>query len=554
MEQLSNKQISGMFDLLAKLMTIADENPFRIRSYSNVAFSIGKLDRPLLKMSDAEIKKVGHIGPGIFTLIQELQTTGQLQILEEYISATPPGILEMLQIKGLGAKKVRQLWLDLEIESIGELAQACQENRLLSLKGFGQKTQDNIYKSILYMQASKGKFLLAQVWDRVEEMEVLLYQAFPQNSFYLVGDIKRQMNIVERVEWVSDLDTKDWEIFFENLLEAQLSEHEDYIQFEAAEFPIIRIYPLQKTGVGLQLLRHNAASDFFKAMQTKFQLPKDAATEEAVFETLNIHYIHPARREINNFQTLVEKNKSIPLIEEQEIKGLIHCHSHWSDGSNSIQEMAMACIDQGLEYMLMTDHSVSAFYARGLEADRIIAQHQEIDQLNQELSPFRIFKGIEADIQYSGDLDYNETIWKSFDVIIASVHSQLRMTAEKANERILKALDNPYIKILGHATGRLLLSREAYPVDMYAVIDKCAQNHIAIELNANPRRLDLDWSLINYALEKGVYISINPDAHSIKGIQDIRYGVLSAQKSLLTAKQNISSFSLEEFKSYFKLV
>jgi DNA polymerase (family 10) len=230
-------------------------------------------------------------------------------------------------------------------------------------------------------------------------------------------------------------------------------------------------------------------------------------------------------------------------IQVESIRGLIHCHSTWSDGANTIEEMAKACLDNKWEYMVLSDHSASAFYANGLKSDRVAAQHQQIDELNKKLAPFRIFKSIESDILNDGSLDYEATVLSSFDLIIASVHSNLRMIEETATNRLLKAIENPFTTILGHPTGRLLLSREGYPIDHKRIIDACAEHKVAIEINAHPRRLDLDWKWLDYAIEKGVFISINPDAHALAGLSDVRYGVLIAQKSLLTPAMNLSSFS-----------
>lgn len=553
MNTLSNKDVAALFDLLADLMTIADENPFKIKSYSIAAFRISKLPNPVLEMSDQDIRNIENIGPAVVRMIEELKHTQKLNILELYLLQTPPGIIELLRIKGLGAKKVRQLWLELEIESVGELAQAIEENRLASIKGFGKKTQENIYQSIQYFQASKGKVLLAQVYNRAQNFNQKLQAQFPRNKFYLVGDISRQMNEVESVEWISDLNFEDWKAIFSSYSINHIEAQENTLMIEIEGFPKIKISKASSTQLGLQLLKANSSKEFFDTFCQDFSFENSLPSEEAIFESCQLPYINPALREAQNYAALVVEKKSFNPIQESDIKGLIHCHSTWSDGVHTIEEMAKACIEKGLEYMVITDHSMAAFYAQGLTPEMLTVQHLEIAELNKKLHPFRIFKGIEADILGSGELDYNESIWKTFDIIIASVHSNLNMEKEKANERVLKALDNPYIKILGHSTGRLLLSRQGYPIDLKLIIDKCAQKNIAIELNANPRRLDMDWTWINYALEQGVKISINPDAHRIKGIDDIRFGVLSAQKSLLTPEHNLSSFSLEKFSSYFNL-
>jgi DNA polymerase (family 10) len=239
-----------------------------------------------------------------------------------------------------------------------------------------------------------------------------------------------------------------------------------------------------------------------------------------------------------------------PVIQPDQVRGIIHCHSNWSDGSNTLEEMAIAARDKGFEYLVISDHSRSAFYANGLHPDRILAQHREIDRLNQLLAPFTIFKSIESDILNDGSLDYPKEVLASFDLVIASVHSNLKMPLEKAMNRLITAIENPYTSILGHMTGRLLLSRSGYPVEHAKIIDACVANQVVIELNAHPRRLDIDWRFIAEAVEKGAIISINPDAHSIKGYADIRYGVLVAQKAALAPEKNLSCFPLAEMKNF----
>jgi DNA polymerase (family 10) len=238
------------------------------------------------------------------------------------------------------------------------------------------------------------------------------------------------------------------------------------------------------------------------------------------------------------------------IIQQGDIKGIIHSHSDWSDGTNTIEEMAKACIALGLEYLVISDHSKSAFYANGLTEDRIKAQHVQIDQLNLKYNPFRIFKSIECDILNDGALDYSEAILSTFDLVIASVHSNLKMSEEKAMQRLMAAIENPYTTILGHPTGRLLLSRKGYPIDHEKIIDACIANDVVIEINAHPRRLDLDWTWVARAQEKGALLSINPDAHNVEGFADTKYGILAAQKGGLLKQRNLSSFSLSELEAH----
>jgi DNA polymerase (family 10) len=294
------------------------------------------------------------------------------------------------------------------------------------------------------------------------------------------------------------------------------------------------------------------SAEFWQAWQQlpNFDVTKAFESESAIFEQVQIPFIPSAQREDPAIIQQVKSKGLTPVIQASDIKGIIHSHSTWSDGLHSIEEMAVAAKAQGLEYLVISDHSKSAFYANGLQEDRIRAQHKEIDALNKKLAPFVIFKSIESDILNDGSLDYPDEILALFDLVIASVHSNLKMTEEKAMMRLMNAIENPYTSILGHATGRLLLSRKGYPVNHEAIIKACAANDVVIELNAHPRRLDMDWRYIGQAMQEDVLISINPDAHAIDGFQDCAYGVLVAQKAGLTAAQNLSSFSLAEMMEF----
>ncbi|HMC99694.1 MAG TPA: PHP domain-containing protein, partial [Ferruginibacter sp.] len=269
-----------------------------------------------------------------------------------------------------------------------------------------------------------------------------------------------------------------------------------------------------------------------------------------IFTQNKLSYIPACLRESPTIIERAKKAELPKLVQVADIKGIIHSHSNWSDGTNTIEEMANAAKAMGLEYLVISDHSKSAFYAQGLNEEKVAAQHQYVDELNSKLVDFKIFKSIESDILNDGNLDYSNSVLSTFDLVIASVHSNLKMTEEKAMPRLIRAIENPYTTILGHMTGRLLLSRKGYPVDHKKIIDACAANHVVIELNAHPSRLDIDWRHIDYALDKNVLVSIDPDAHFIDGFNDIKYGVLAAQKGMVTKEQNLSSFSRNDFEKF----
>ncbi|MFZ4569482.1 MAG: PHP domain-containing protein, partial [Bacteroidota bacterium] len=366
-----------------------------------------------------------------------------------------------------------------------------------------------------------------------------------------VGEFRRKMPVIQSLDLLIVSDSAIDSLFDEGkLLLVEKQGNVAKINW-AGEFKI-NIYHCSSKEKGSKLFRYTGPEIFLKEVVKKApgQSFQEIPEEQSIFETLHIPFIVPELRDQPDVLDIFQKSLITNLIEERDIKGIIHCHSTYSDGLHSLEEMSRYVKSQGYEYLVISDHSKSAFYANGLQVNRLQQQWEEIDRLNEALAPFRIFKSIESDILYDGNLDYEEKILEKFDCIIASVHSQLKMTAEKATERVLKAVQNPFTAILGHPTGRLLLSREGYPLDHKAIIDACAKNGVIIELNANPWRLDLDWTWIQYALSKGVKIAINPDAHSKEGIHDVRFGVQTARKGGLTPKDCLNTLNLTDFAQF----
>ena len=551
---MNNGTIADHFSLLSKLMDIHGENSFKSKSYSILAFNIEKLPAEITTMSDAELFSMKGIGESSGAKIKELIATGSLKQLEEILAKTPPGILEMMRIKGLGPKKIATIWKEMGLESIGELEYACNENRLAQMKGFGAKTQDSVLASIQYYNQNLGFHLWAQVEAVAKSLLSGLQKNFPNSKFSLTGDIRRQENTIEFIELVTDADKDALSMQFADMTDKVIEEEpNERITIRIPNEPVIRFHLTDSAGFYSKLFTTTGSAEFMEAFLAKYSVPENAASEEAIFAANKLAYITPAQRETARILELASDGDLSELIQPEDIKAIIHSHSTWSDGLETIEQMAKACIDKGFEYLVISDHSQAAYYANGLTTERIAAQHQEIDALNDKLAPFKIFKSIEADILGNGDLDYTPAVLNTMDLVIASVHSNLKMTLEKAMDRVMAAIRNPYTTILGHPTGRLLLSREGYPLDHKAIIDACAEHNVVIELNANPRRLDMDWRWLEYAIEKGVLLSIDPDAHSVNGYKDIYYGVMSAQKGGLTAKQNLSSFTLAEFEDFLKV-
>lgn len=551
---MDNYQIADIFSLLSKLMDINQENNFKAKSYASTAFNIEKLPLQLSGTPKEKIFEIKGIGESSAKKIIEILETGELAALKELIEKTPAGVIEMLNIKGIGPKKISTIWKEMEIESIGELLYACQENRLKLYKGFGEKTQQNIIETIEFYLNNQGSYLYPQIEAVEPQITAYLQNLFSPENVALTGSFKRQLEFVDELEYVVNSTNELIKPKFQSAHPPELLEEKPgNLLYKLLNGLKLRLY----TGTEnfkQNLFETSGSNEFITAFRTicgepdykKIQVNDDST----VYSNADINYIPAYLRETAK---IIERAKNAPLpeiIQPEDIKGIIHSHSNWSDGNNTLEEMAMAAKEQGFEYLVISDHSKSAFYAQGLHEEKISAQHQLIDELNNKIADFRIFKSIESDILYDGSLDYSNAVLATFDLVIASVHSILKMTEEKAIQRLIAAIENPFTTILGHMTGRLLLSRKGYPVDHKKIIDACAANKVVIELNAHPSRLDIDWRHIDYALEKNVLISIDPDAHSIDGFKDIRYGVLSAQKAMVTKEQNLSSMGLNQFEIF----
>lgn len=553
---MENKTIARTLRLLSQLMELHEENPFKIKSVANAYFKVDKLPFALKDKPLDELDKIDGIGKGLASKIIELLQTGELKELNEILEKTPEGVVEMLAIKGIGPKKIFIIWRTLGIESIGELYYACNENRLIEAKGFGLKTQEEIKNAIEFKLAANGRFLYAQVEGFAKTLFTQLadWTGKIDNSALLGfgGQYRRACEIIDELEIVigaEQIDTLKQNLpAFEplSLIEAENA----FICTTEAGFRI-KIYLVEKADFYLQWFKLTGNTEHVEKV---LALAGDEpfANEEEIYSKAGLAFIEPELREDFDEIELAKANKLPTLIQYEDLKGSLHNHSTWSDGVHTLEQMAVYCKEHlNLQYLGICDHSKTAVYAKGLNEQRVFGQHQEIDELNKKLAPFKIFKGIESDILSDGSLDYSDDILKTFDFVVASVHSNLRMDEAKATARLLKAIENPYTTILGHPTGRLLLSRAGYPIDYKKIIDACAANKVVIEINANPLRLDLDWRWHRYALEKGVLLSINPDAHRTEGFHDMHYGILVARKGGLSADKCLNAFSLEEIMAYF---
>lgn len=553
---MDNYQIAENFSLLSKLMDVHGENSFKARSYSIAAFTIDNLPEQLSKTPKDKIFFIKGIGESTGKKVIELLETGELKALSGIIAKTPEGILEMMNIKGIGPKKIATIWKEMEIETVGELLYACEENRLKLYKGFGEKTQQNVKEAIEYYFKNKGSFLYAQAEAVEPQVTGYLEKLFSPGNVFVTGSFKRQLEIVDELEYAvnENNDTIKPKFISANPPEL-LEENSNTLLYKLMNGLRLRLYT-GKEEFNKHLFKYSGSDEFVRQFIEKFPQAdfskRNGSNDSALFESVGLGFIPSYLRETGKIIEKAAKEKLPAIIQPGDITSIIHSHSNWSDGTNTIEEMAKAAIGKGFQYLVISDHSKTAVYAKGLTEERIKEQHKYVDELNSKLAPFKIFKSIESDILNDGSLDYSDAVLSTFDLVIASVHSNLKMTEEKAMARLIKAIENPYTSILGHMTGRLLLSRKGYPVDHKKIVDACAANNVVIELNAHPSRLDIDWRHIDYALEKNVLISIDPDAHFIEGFDDIKYGVLVAQKAMVQKENNLSSFSLADFEKFLE--
>lgn len=569
---MENKEAAALLDETAVLMELRGDNPFKVRAYQNVARILKGLEIPLKDaVESGELAAMKGIGKGMLEALREIATTGTLPDLDRLRSDVPPGLVELTRVPGLGAKRIKTLHDALGITTPGELEYACLENRLVELEGFGVKTQANILEGLRFLRTTKDKHRIPLGMSEARELLTILREDPRVSRAEVAGSVRRHCEIIGDVDLIVSADPADFLDIAKSLVTRAGAVSEVEYGKESAKFrrgsgvrvEMILCAPdqfgwawIQTTGSAnhLKLLTSRAASrgleiSGFQVLGNKARVP--VPDEETAYRLLGLPWIPPELREGRDEITMAEADAIPKLVEATDIRGILHVHSEYSDGLSTLRQMTEATLGRGYSYLGIADHSQAAAYAGGLKPERIKVQHQEIERLNARLAPFKIFKGIEADILGDGRIDYTDEILASFDFVIASVHSKLKMTQEEATQRILKALDDPHVRILGHPTGRLLLARDGYELDMERVLDKCAERHIAVELNAHPYRLDLDWRYHKMARDKGVMISINPDSHHVDGLDDMSYGVGIARKGGCEAKDILNCLTTDELASFF---
>jgi DNA polymerase (family 10) len=567
-------EIAAILDEVGMLLDLDGGNPYEVRAYQNAARAIAQLEGDVGEMVRAgAIAAVPGLGKTLVARITELVTTGHMAIYDQLLAKIPPGLRQMLRIPGLGAKRVRQLHQSLHLSTLAELREAAERGEIASLPGFGVKSQENILNGIAFLERHADHYL----YPVAEEQALAVYavlRALPGVvRLSVAGSLRR------RKELIGDID-----------LVGSVAREEDRAPIMATVVALPQVASVTgqgptktsvvlRTGIALDLrlvtddeypyaLHHFSGSkEHNVALRTRAHAEgikineygmfrgeelMACADEHEFYAALGMAYVEPELREDRGEIQAALKGELPTLITEADLRGILHVHTSWSDGKNTLREMAEATIALGKAYLGICDHSAYAAYANGLSAERVRRQQEEIDRLNAEYAGrFRILKGTECDILKDGALDFDEPTLATFDFVVASIHSNFNLSPEEQTQRLIRAMENPYCSILGHPTGRVLLRRDGYAPDLERVIERAGELGVAIELNADPNRFDLDWRLHRFATERGVKIPINPDAHSPGGLLNLRYGVGIGRKGWLTVRDVPNAWPLDDLLAFF---
>ncbi|MBI4530499.1 MAG: DNA polymerase/3'-5' exonuclease PolX [Candidatus Latescibacteria bacterium] len=569
------RHVREILEEIGVLLDLKGENPFKSRAYLQASRTVQGLGEELTSLVErGMLPAVKGIGPGLASVIVELVRTGRSSYYEEVRGSVPSGLLEMLSVPGLGPKKVRAIYEHLQITTVGELEYACLENRLVTLEGFGVKSQEKILEGIAALKRYRGRYLYSEaVVEGTWMADDLMRMVSGCRRVVVAGSLRRCMETVRNINLVAEVDDPQGaiEAFLRmpGVEEVVSKEGQKAWARLSSGMEVSLVTTSVTDGVfGYLLYRYTGSERHLEAMTRRaaelgIRMDEEGMCDEGgtlltcqdekeFFEHLHLPFLPPEIREGNGEVEAAERGELPRLVRQEDIRGILHVHSTDSDGDQSIEELARAVRAAGYAYLGICDHSRSAAYAGGLSIERVEEQRERIDRLNAGVSPFRVLKGIEVDILPDGRLDYDDDVLASFDVVVASVHSRFTMSRDEMTDRIVRAIRNPYVSILGHPTGRLLLAREGYQVDVDRILDEAARTGTVVELNANPRRLDLDWRYLRKAKALGIKIAIDPDAHRVDGLWDITYGVGIARKGWLEVGDVINTMRVEEVLTFFR--
>ncbi len=580
---MDKNQVSQMLEEVASLLELKDgSNPFEVRAYENAARAVGSLEGDIEQLTrEGKLKGTPGLGATIIKRIEELVNTGHMALYDELVAETPPIKLAMRRIPGVGPKKINTIVSQLHISSIEELEQACKDDRVAKLPGFGKKTQDNILQGLAFLAQHEGRFLYPVAEEEAERIRRVLAEISDIVRLQVAGSLRRRRETIGDIDMVASvaddasLETrrKIMDIFTRQpSVEAITGKGEtkssvvlksgmnmDLRVVNDSQFPYTLHHfsgskehhiALRRRALGMGMTINDYG--LFRGKEPHLELVP-CKDEADIYRALGMDYIEPELREDTGEIEAAIQHTLPHLVQLSDLKGVLHVHSTWSDGQNTIRDMAEACIARGYRYLGMTDHSKVAAYAGGLNEDALRRQGEEIDRLNEEFAGrLLILKGTECDILRDGSLDFSDETLASLDFVVASIHSQFNLPPEEQTKRMLRAIANPYVDIIGHPTGRILLGREGYTLDVAAIIDAAAEHGVCIEINAHPSRLDLDWRYLHRARDKGIKIPIDPDAHTLDGLDMMQYGIHIARKGWLRPEDVLNTLDTKGIVAYFR--
>ena len=550
---MTNKDVASVLQQTADLIELTDGNPHRARAFARAARALGDLEASVRdRLKAGTLTDVSGIGSAMAGHVADVLDTGTFDLHDELLNAVPPGLLDVMRVKGLGTKRTRRLWQELDITSLDQLEEAAETDQITSLSGFGAKTQANILENVRQLRVYDAQWRYADAWSAFAPLLDAVRALDEVERAEPTGALRRHLETVEQVEMLVSTDTPAAvEQRLDELLEASVTREDETLTATLDEGVPLQLHLASPSTFGTTWWKTTGAPAHLDAFEDTRGTPAAHPTEEALFAAADLPVISPELREGRGELDAAARDTLPSLITGNDLRGCLHNHSTYSDGADSLGTMAEAARSLGFSYFGICDHSQSLQIASGLSPDEVRRQRAEVADLNERFDDdFRVFHGIESDVLRDGSLDYEDEMLAQFDFVVSSVHTGFSMSETEATERVLRAVRNPHTRILGHPTGRLLLVREGYPLDHERVIDACAEHDVAIELNANPYRLDLDWRWVHRATEAGVLISINPDAHATAELEYVKWGVAVGRKGWLTPDQCLNAKSLTDFSEW----
>lgn len=554
---MTNLEVASILERIADLLQIRDENPFKIRAYRNAARSIHNLQSDLCDLYEQKrLNEIPGVGKTVQSHIEEILTTGTSAYYQELTQKTPETIVELLAVPGLGPKTVIQIYTQLGIDNLDDLEAAARAGKLRAIPGLGEKTEARVLEGIKILRAGSGKYSIGLALPLAEKLVHHLNNRLPGIQVQIVGSLRRGKPLVSDVDILAGCEDS-------NLVAEALS---DYSGINLREKQADRLAGYLAHGIPFEVILVNPQEFYYHLLTStgskahRFRIldglktapPASFESEAHLYQHLQMSYIHPELREDQGEIEAAQENRLPDLVELRDIKGDLHVHSNWSDGSSSLAELAEAARLRGYQYIAITDHSHSLPITGGLNPERLILQAQLIDKLNQQQPGLHILRGIEVDILKDGSLDLSDADLEQLDIVIASVHSHFRLNREEQTRRLLRAIENPHVDIIGHLTGRMLNKRSGYEFNLERILIAAAKNHTVLEINAHPSRLDIDEKVARRAISLGVKIAINSDAHHLAEMDLMRYGIFNARRGWVEAADVINTWNLQELLAYFQ--